>query len=189
MLLATLYEMDCHRLQIWIGIAVTVVYEKHLYCIWTEFGNMMPNVEETTSLFISFIQLQLATVSSWTLVEPWLCFAVRHLLFTKSANTLSIECKMLPHITFSVLTGFQRLHQGGVALIISQCFSARRRQTTFCTFVSDRVSLASASVQRVWPDHEVGPGPPGRAGEEGQQVAHPQPLEEGPVVLSVRHQT
>lgn len=44
------------------------------------------------------------------------------------------------------------------------------------------------SVCRVWPDYEVGPGPPGRAGEEGQQVAHPQPLEEGPVVRAVRHQ-
>lgn len=51
---------------------------------------------------------------------------------------------------------------------------------------TDRVSVCS--VRRVRPDHEVGPGAPGRAGEEGQQVADPQPLEEGAVVRAVRHQ-
>lgn len=50
----------------------------------------------------------------------------------------------------------------------------------------DRVAVCS--VCRVRPDHEVGPGAPGRAGEEGQQVADPQPLEEGAVVRAVRHQ-
>lgn len=50
----------------------------------------------------------------------------------------------------------------------------------------DRVAVCS--VRRVRPDHEVRPGAPGRAGEEGQQVADPQPLEEGAVVRAVRHQ-
>lgn len=41
----------------------------------------------------------------------------------------------------------------------------------------------------VWPNHEVGSRAPGRAAEESQYVVAVQPLEEGPVVQPVSHQT